>query len=60
MEYTVSNISYDTDGEQIDLPEELKILVPDNCEDVEEFISNEISNQTGFCHFGFSVTPEIG
>lgn len=61
-EFIVTDIKYDTDGEQVDLPKELKILVPEiveGYEEIEEFISDEISNITGFCHFGFSTTPEI-
>lgn len=59
--YTVTDIIYDTDGEVLDLPKTLTITVPANVEfdEVEEYISDEISNQTGFCHKGFSVTPEI-
>lgn len=59
--YTVTNIKYDTDGEDIDLPTELEIEIPDDMEDdeIEEYISDEISNRTGFCHKGFSTTPEI-
>jgi len=62
MEYTVTDIKYDTDGEQIDLPKTLTITVPEEITegyDIDEYISNEISNITGFCHKGFSITPEI-
>ena len=62
--FTVSNIDYDTDGEQIDgLPAELVVDVPNEfCEtsdDILDYIADEISNRTGFCHNGFSTTPEI-
>ncbi len=59
--YTVTDIIYDTDGEHIDLPKTLEVHVPEYVEpwDVEEYISDEISNITGFCHQGFSTTPEI-
>lgn len=62
--YIVTDIKYDTDGETIDdLPAKLEITVPDSelgcVDDIQEFISNEISNRTGFCHLGFSTTPEI-
>jgi hypothetical protein len=52
---------YDTDGEKIDLPESLEIEVSDELdnEDKLEFISDEISNRTGFCHFGFTTDPII-
>ncbi len=62
MKYTVTDIDYDTDGEKVDLPKELIIDVPDDITDeyeINEFISDEISNQTGWCHSGFSTNPEI-
>ena len=62
--YLVKNIQWDTDGEDVDLPNELEIILPDDeelnsPEEIEEYISNEITNETGFCHFGFSTEPEI-
>jgi len=57
--YIVTDIKYDTDGEELDLPKELTITVPADEEDVEEYISDEISNITGFCHKGFTTNPEI-
>lgn len=62
MIYKVTNIEYDTDGEDVSLPKELDIEVPADLEDgyeIEEYISDEISNQTGFCHKGFTTSPEI-
>jgi len=62
MEYIVTNIQYDTDSHKPKLPKELKVIVPDNIQDYEEiaeYISDEISNITGYCHFGFATTPEI-
>ena len=58
MLYTVSNIEYDTDGEVIDLPTTLKVEVSNDLDkdEIEDFISDEISNQTGFCHLGFSFS----
>jgi hypothetical protein len=59
--YTVYNIEYDTDGEDVDLPEKLEINVPDHItesEDIEQILSDEISNITGFCHFGFLIEGE--
>lgn len=55
--YTVENIQYDTDGRKVELPTTLTIPVPEHIEDdeVEEFLSDEISNKTGYCHFGFSI-----
>lgn len=62
MKYTVSNIKYDTDNEDVQLPNELIINVSEDITDpyeIDEYISDEISNITGFCHTGFSTTPEI-
>jgi hypothetical protein len=58
MEYIANNIQWDTEGEQVDLPTELTVEVPDNITksiDVSEYISDEITNMTGFCHFGFTT-----
>ena len=55
--YIVCVSEYDTDGISVPLPKELEIEVPDNMTDVEEiedFISDEISSMTGYCHKGFS------
>ena len=58
MKAIVKEIQYDTDGEVIDLPIQLEIEIPDEIidqEDIENFVSDEISNITGFCHFGFKM-----
>jgi hypothetical protein len=58
--YTVTDIEYDTEYTE-DLPKTLEIKVNsilDNYEKI-EFISDKISDLTGFCHKGFSVTPMI-
>jgi hypothetical protein len=59
-EFVVKDIKYDTDGEEIDLPKTLTITVPEEIEndDVEQYLSDEISNQTGFCHYGFTIEGE--
>lgn len=50
----VYNIKWDTDGEEVDLPQEMRISVHAIGDDeLEEFIADEISNITGFCHDGF-------
>lgn len=61
MQYEVNDIQYDTDGEVVDLPTSLKIDVPDDLDDVDkvDFISDKISEITGFCHTGFTTIPEI-
>ena len=61
-EFVITNIKYDTDGEDVSLPETMTIVVPDDVngrEEIQEFISDEISNITGYCHEGFATTPEI-
>ncbi|MBQ8133269.1 MAG: hypothetical protein IJ192_02490 [Clostridia bacterium] len=61
--YDVTNIHWDTDGDKTienNLPSEILInteyLDVENDEDmneIEEAISNYLSNVYGFCHFGF-------
>lgn len=46
------NIIWDTDEEDINLPNEIDI--PINLK-TEDSISDYISDITGFCHFGFEV-----
>jgi len=61
--YIITDVKYDTDGLKLKLPKELKITIPDEVDkdynSVEQYISDEISNITGFCHKGFATTPEI-
>lgn len=49
------NILWDTDGENISLPDEIDI--PEGMAD-EEQISDYISDKTGFCHYGFELVEE--
>jgi len=53
--FHVYSIKYDTDGEVIeDLPVELFIDIEDgSVDDLDDTLSDEISNRTGFCHKGF-------
>lgn len=61
MKYLVNNIQYDTDGETIELPNEIEIEVCDtmSVDEKLDFISDEISNRTGFCHGGFCTIPSL-
>lgn len=61
MKFFITDIKYDTDGQDIDLPTEMEMNVPAylNSEDALDFISNKISDETGYCHFGFKTFPEI-
>lgn len=47
-----TNIDWDTDGEDVDLPTEIDI--PEGMTD-EDDISDYISDKTGFCHKGFTI-----
>ncbi len=61
MIYIASNIEYDTDGEVVDLPTEIEIDVPIGIytqESLYDYISNEISNCTDYCHNGFTITKK--
>jgi hypothetical protein len=59
MKAIVKNIEYDTDGEIIDLPKQLEIEIPNHIideEEIEDYVSEEISNITGFSHKGFEMS----
>ena len=49
----VINILWDTDGEEVNLPNEIEI--PDWVDKDDDEISNYLSDETGFCHFGFEL-----
>ena len=61
MKFFITDIKYDTDGQDIYLPTEMEIDVPAylNSEDALDFICDKISHETGYCHFGFKTFPEI-
>lgn len=46
------NIKWDTDGEFVELPNEIEL--PLGMVDEDE-ISDYISDETGFCHYGFEL-----
>ena len=48
------NILWDTDGEDIELPNEIEIPDWVDKEDDDE-ISDYLSDTTGFCHFGYEL-----
>lgn len=55
--YRVTNIEYDTDGEYPEgLPTSIEVKLPKSThpEEVDNLLSDAISDRTGFCHFGFS------
>lgn len=47
------NILWDTDGEEVNLPNEIEI--PDWVDKENDEISDYLSDETGFCHFGFEL-----
>lgn len=54
-----ANIQWDTDGEEVNLPDKMEI--PKRIwekGDVDD-ISDWISNETGFCHGGFSIESDM-
>ena len=55
MKIKIFNIQYDTDGEEIDLPETLTMTFPQwtTEEEISDLASDYISDTTGFCHNGF-------
>jgi hypothetical protein len=60
MIYNVTDIEYDTEDSS-QLPTELSIQVDDSLSNYDrlEFISEEITNITEYCHTGFSTTPSL-
>lgn len=48
------NILWDTDGEEVNLPNEIEIPDWVDKEDDDE-ISDYLSDTTGLCHFGFEL-----
>lgn len=55
MNATVTDIKWDTDGEKVDLPQSIIVPIPEDIEEdeIEEYVSDEITKTTGFCHKGF-------
>ena len=60
---TVTDIVWDTDDEEVDdLPEQITIEIPASIksrDEAEEYVSDKVSEVSGFCHDGFSCTPEL-
>lgn len=55
MKFKCTEIDWDTDGEQVDLPSELIVDVLG--EEIDQAVSDAVSDATGFCHFGFTFRP---
>ena len=59
--YKVTNIQWDADGQETELPKEIKVKVPKALKlsaDITEYVSDYITAETGFCHFGFNLVKE--
>lgn len=56
MKIKAYNIAYDTDGEKVDLPNELIFDIEPNLDEVEivEIIEDKISEKTNYCVLGFN------
>lgn len=56
VKFRVYDIDWDTDGEDVDLPNEIEVNVPAEVvdyDDVNDYISDWLSDEYGFCHNGF-------
>lgn len=55
MIINVFGIKWDNDGEDVDIPTTMNIDIPDDLDETEinDYLSDEISNIAGWCHHGF-------
>ena len=54
--FKVWDIDWDTDGVDVELPSVLEVVVPEDsyaCDEEEEYISDWLTDEYGFCHNGF-------
>ena len=66
MKYVCTNIQWDTDGDDMilsELPKSITVEVPVdvtlNEDELMDFLSDLLSDETGWCHYGFDYTPEV-
>jgi hypothetical protein len=63
MKYRVFNIKWDIDDGEGSTPSELIIDVPaentNTPDDIEQYLTDEISNISGWCHDGYDFEPVI-
>lgn len=66
--YVATEIIWDTDGKEVDLPAEVTIILPDDFsgdtgisldQEKDEYIGDYLSNTYGYCHKGYALTPEL-
>jgi hypothetical protein len=57
MKITATNIRYDTDGKDVDLPTTLTLEVDDTwfADDPDDCVCQAISDKTGWCVLGFDL-----
>ena len=58
MEYIVTHIQWDCEGETVSLPKEMTVDVPKSIigqQRTIDYISDKITEITNYCHFGFSL-----
>ncbi len=54
--FICTDIAWDTDGEDINLPTEMSVFLGDEINDseiIEELLRDYLSDTMGFCHYGF-------
>lgn len=67
--FVVTDIEWDTDGENDDLPTTINVPIREllydgedlddvSIEELKERVGDYISDETGFCHFGFTIENE--
>ena len=60
MKYRVFDIKWDIDDGEASTPSEMFVDVPAEeiiADDIEQYITDEISNITGWCHNGYEFEP---
>jgi len=60
MKYRVFNIKWDIDDGEASTPAEMFVDVPAEemaADDIEQYLTDEISNITGWCHNGYEFEP---
>lgn len=62
VKYFVDNIQWDIDyypdenGDTVELPDEVEVTIPFDCEqDHDDYISDYLSDEWGYCHHGFRM-----
>lgn len=59
--YIASNIKWDTDGADVKLPKRIEVKIPVDItdeNDIVEYVSDYITEWSGFCHDGFALSKK--